>query len=177
MINIIDRKILTILQDGARTSNAEIARQVGLAPSAIHARLQKLEETGLIAGYTTRLDAAALGFGLTAFIFVRTEDTPGHIDSAVRLAALPEIQEIHHVAGEDCILVKVKVADTQSLARLMREEIGAIPTVKSTRTTIVLETIKESASLPLAVRDEACGEEAVGPKNGAGSRHAEESHA
>lgn len=177
MIDIIDRKILTILQGGARTSNAEIARRVGLAASAIHARLQKLEETGLIAGYTARLDAAALGFGLTAFIFVRTEDTPGHTASAVRLAAVPEIQEIHHVAGEDCILVKVKVADTQALARLMREEIGAIPTVKSTRTTIVLETIKESASLPLALREEACRDAGVGAQNGAGASGAEKNHA
>ncbi len=65
------------------------------------------------------------------------------------LAALPSVQEIHHVAGEDCYLLKVRVADTEDLARLIRERLGAIPSVRSTRTTIVLETLKETGRLPL----------------------------
>ncbi|CAN5122941.1 Lrp/AsnC ligand binding domain-containing protein [soil metagenome] len=169
MIDLNDIDIMNILQDNARTSNAEVARRVGLAPSAIHARLQKLETSGLIAGYAARLDAAALGFGLTAFIFVRTEEAPGHTDSAMRLAAVPEIQEIHHVAGEDCFLVKARVADTEALARLLRDQLGSIPAVRSTRTTVVLETIKETFTLPLAKQGGAC---ANGAANAAENNHA-----
>jgi ATPase subunit of ABC transporter with duplicated ATPase domains len=65
------------------------------------------------------------------------------------LAGRPEVQELHHVAGEDCYLVKVRVADTAELGRLLREKVGVIGSVRSTRTTIVLETIKETGRLPL----------------------------
>jgi len=84
-----------------------------------------------------------------AFVFVRTAEPPGACDAAVRLAAIPGVQEVHHIAGEDCYLVKVRAADPEALGRILREEFGAIGTIRSTRTTIVLETIKETAELPL----------------------------
>ena len=150
MIDTIDRQILAILQHDARTSNAEIARQVGMAPSATFERLRKLEERGVITGYSVRLRAELLGLGLLAFIFVRAEEGGAHAAQTERwLADIPEIIEVHHVAGEDCFLVKVRVADAAALGRLLRETIGGIPTVRSTRSTIVLETVKEHAPLPL----------------------------
>ncbi len=72
MINEIDAKILNIIQQDARISNAEIARQVGLAPSAVLERVRKLEERGVIRGYAAEIDAAQVDFGLTAFVAVRT---------------------------------------------------------------------------------------------------------
>lgn len=149
MIDDIDRKILTILQQNARTSNAEVARQVGMAPSAIYERIRKLEERGVIAGYAVRLDPGMLDRGLLAFVFVRTDEPIGVPETARRLAGIPEVQEVHHVAGEDCYLVKVRVADTDALGRLLRERFGGIPTVRSTRTTIVLGTVKETTTLAL----------------------------
>jgi Lrp/AsnC family transcriptional regulator, leucine-responsive regulatory protein len=149
MIDDIDREILNILQEDARTTNSEIARQVGLAPSATLERVRKLEARGLIRGYEARLDPKALGWGLLAFVFVRADERLGAEEAEQQLAAIPEVQEVHHVAGEDCYLVKVRVADTAALGRLLREKIGAIPTLRSTRSTIVLETVKESARLPL----------------------------
>lgn len=149
MIDDTDRAILRILQSDARTSNAEIARQVGMAPSATFERIRKLEERGIVRGYTTRLHAEALGFGLLAFVFVRADDLAGSPHAERRLAEIPEAQEVHHVAGEDCFLVKVRVADPAALGRLLRDQIAAIPGVRSTRTTIVLETVKEGAPLPL----------------------------
>lgn len=144
-----DTAILGMLQENARISNAEMARRVDMAPSAVHERIRKLEERGLIQGYEARLGARELGMGLVAFVFVRSNDTPGGVATAERLAALPEVQEVHHVAGEDCFLLKVRVADTQALSGLLRERIGAVPSVTSTRTTIVLDTVKETARLPL----------------------------
>ena len=149
MIDETDRAILRILQSDARTSNAEIARQVGMAPSAIFERLRKLEERGVVRGYAPRLDPDALGFGLLAFVHVRSDEAGGAPEAERRLAQIPEAEEVHHVAGEDCFLVKVRVADTAALGRLLREQIGGIPNVRSTRTTIVLGTVKEGAPLPL----------------------------
>jgi Lrp/AsnC family transcriptional regulator, leucine-responsive regulatory protein len=144
MIDDIDYKILEILQQNARTSNAEVARQVGMAPSAILERIRKLEERGVIEGYGVRVRPQAYGLELTAFVFVRADERPGEIATADRLAEIPEVQEVHHVAGEDCFLVKVRTEGTRALGALLRDRIGAIDTIRSTRSTIVLETIKDS---------------------------------
>ena len=159
MINDLDAQILTILQKNARVSNAEIARQVGLAPSAVFERIRKLEERGVIRGYSAHIDPHAVGLGLVAYTFVRSNDRPGGIQTAELLAEIPEVLEVHHVAGEDCFLVKVRAADTEALGRLLRERLGRISTISSTRTTIVLESVKETSELPIA--REAVAEEAA----------------
>ncbi len=149
MIDVTDSKILMILQRNARTPNAEIAREVGLAPSAVFERIRKLEERGVVHGYHAEVDPAAAELGLLAFIFIRSNDRPGGEDTSARLAALPEILELHHVAGEDCFLAKVRARDTDALGRLLRD-LGAIPSIASTRTTIVLGSVKETSVLPVA---------------------------
>lgn len=149
MIDDIDRRMLQILQQDARTPNAEVARQLGMAPSAIFERLKKLEARGIITGYESRLAPKTLGLGLLCFMTVRADEPAGAVETGRRLTQLPEVQEVHHIAGEDCYLVKLRCADTEDLARILRERIGAIPTVRSTRSTIVLNTLKESAQLPL----------------------------
>ena len=148
-IDDIDLQILALLQDNARISNAEIARQVGLAPSATLERLRKLEARGLLLGYRALLAPRPLGYPLLAFVFVRSDERIGDGTTGAQLAAIPEVQEVHHIAGEDCYLVKVRAADPAALGRLLRESFGAVPAVRSTRTTIVLETIREDGRLPL----------------------------
>ena len=148
-IDDIDREILTILQSDARTSNAEIARQVGMAPSAILDRVRKLEARGVLRACEARLDPHPFGLGLLAFVFVRSDERLRSGDTGNRLAELPEVLEVHHIAGEDCYLAKVRAADPEALGRLLRERFGAIESVRSTRTTIVLDTIKETTRLPL----------------------------
>ena len=146
----IDAKILAILQDDARVSNAEIARRLGMAPSAILERIRKLEARGAILSYEARLNPRTLNARFLAFIFVRTESVSDDSHVGAALAALPEAQEVHNVAGEDCFLVKARVADPEALSRLLHDRIGKIASVRSTRSTIVLETLKESTRLPLA---------------------------
>jgi Lrp/AsnC family transcriptional regulator, leucine-responsive regulatory protein len=143
----VDRAILRLLQQNARISNAEIARQVEMAPSAVLERVRKLEDRGVIGGYHARVSPRALGYGLTAFVFVRAEESLGAAGTAEQLRAMPEALEVHHVAGEDCFLVKVRTEDTESLGRFLRERLGPVETVRSTRTTIVLETVKETDEL------------------------------
>ncbi|MGE5177085.1 MAG: Lrp/AsnC family transcriptional regulator [Hyphomicrobiales bacterium] len=149
MIDDIDSKLVKLLQKDARASQAALARRVGIAPSAVLARLRKLERRGVIRGYETRLDPAAFGAALVAFVFVHAEERVGGLETGRRIARFPEVQEVHQIAGEDCYLVKVRVPDTEALGRLLRESIGALPAVRSTRTTIVLSSVKETALLAL----------------------------
>jgi Lrp/AsnC family leucine-responsive transcriptional regulator len=153
MIDGIDSKILTMLQANARVANTEIAKEVGMAPSAVLERLRKLEAQGIIKGYTTILDSRQLDYGLVAFVFVRTEESIGEVKTAKLLAAIPEVQEVHHIAGEDCFLVKVRAKDTNHLSEILRERFGKIKTLRSTRTTIVLDTVKESSTLPFNIKE------------------------
>lgn len=153
MIDDTDRAILRIIQENARTSNAEIARQVGLAPSAIFQRIRKLEDTGVIVGYTARLDPRAVGYALVAFVMIQTGEGAHAVDIATQLGAIPEVQEVHRVVGEDCFFVKVRVRDTDALGQLLDERIQRIPSVANTRTTIVLRTAKETTQLPLDLEE------------------------
>ncbi len=149
MNDVIDRKILTILQENARLSNAQIARDLGLAPSGVLERIRKLEKRGIVTGYHACLDAAKVGFGMTAFLLIRTDDRPGDTKTAYRLAEIPEVGEVHYIAGDDSFLLIARYGGHEDLSRLLREKIGAVMAVKSVRTSIVLETIKENGGLPI----------------------------
>src|SRR6266540_2523093 len=95
MINEIDKRILAILQENARTSNAEIARKVGLAPSAVFERIRKLEERRVIRGYRAEINPKVLGLAQLAFTFVRSNDRPGGVETGKKLAEIPEIHVVH----------------------------------------------------------------------------------
>ena len=148
-ISEIDLSILDILQTNARETQADIARAVGLAPSAILERIRKLEARGVIRGYAVQIDPRALDLGMLAFVSVRSEHGPGDDSVPRSLADCPEVLEVHHVA-EDCYLVKVRARDAEHLGSLLRTRFGRIPGVTSTRTTIVLETTKETPRLHIA---------------------------
>ena len=142
-IDEIDATLLDILQYNARTTQAELAKAVGLAPSAVLERLRKLESKGIIKDYVALIDPHAVDRGLLAFVAVRTRDFGPDMPSAIELARIPEVLEVHHVAGEDCYLLKVRTRDAEHLGQLLRQQIAGTPGVTSTRTTIVLETVKE----------------------------------
>jgi len=147
-LDAVDLKILNILQKNARTSNAEISRQVNMAPSAVLERIRKLERSGVVQSYETRIDPQAMGLSLTAFTFVHAEETIGSMETGKRLSEVPGVMEIHYCAGQDAYLIKVRAADTEALSRRLIE-IGALPTVRDTKSTIVLTTVKEEMTLPL----------------------------
>ena len=148
-----DAQILEVLQKDGRTTNVELARAVELSPAAALERVRKLEERGLIKGYTAIVDPHALDLGLLAFVFMRVddrEDVLGRAEStAEALAALPSVLELHHLAGEDCFLVKVRAKDTDDLYRILQYEFGRFKGIHGTRTTIVLKTVKENGVLPV----------------------------
>lgn len=143
-----DLMILSLLQPNSFLTNTDMAKKVGMAPSAVLERIKKLEQKGIIEGYPTRIKAEALELKLLAFIFVKTSEGPGNASVAKQLSKIPEVLELHHIAGEDCYLLKVRTKDPQSLIHLMREKFR-IPNLLSTKTTIVLETLKETNQLPI----------------------------
>ncbi|GAC1313339.1 MAG: transcriptional regulator DadR [Mucilaginibacter sp.] len=142
-----DLHILRLMQNNARISNADLARELGMAPSGVLERVKKLEQKNVILQYTARVNPAAIQQKLLAFIFMKATDGPGCNTTAQELAKIPEVQEVHHIAGEDCYLVKVRTYDSASLMHLMRSSFSKIPNLLSTRTTIVLETVKEQQQL------------------------------
>jgi Lrp/AsnC family transcriptional regulator, leucine-responsive regulatory protein len=144
MIDDIDLRIIELLHDDARVANAAIARDVGLAPSAVFQRIRKLETEGVIQGYHARLDPDALHQGLLAFVSVQTGEGARAAETSEMLAAIPEVVEVHRVVGDDCFLLKVRVRDTTALGTLLDEHIQRLPPVASTRTTIVLSTAKDT---------------------------------
>jgi Lrp/AsnC family leucine-responsive transcriptional regulator len=151
MIDAVSLKILKILQQKARIPNVEVARQVGMAPSAVLERIRKLEKQGFIDGYEVRLNPQRFAKSLVAFVTVKLKKPGEEIKVGERLSRIAEVQEVHYVAGEDAFLLKVRTADTAALSRLTRDKIASIAAVRSTRTAIALSTYKETARIPIEI--------------------------
>ena len=140
---------MDILQYNARTTQAELSKAVGLAPSAILERLRKLESKGIIKDYVALIDPHVVDRGMLAFVAVRSSDYGPDMPSALELSRIPEVLEVHHVAGEDCYMLKVRARDAEHLGQLLRQQIGTTSNVVSTKTTIVLETVKEDPRIAI----------------------------
>lgn len=132
-----DLLLVDALQRDANQRLEDLARLVQLAPSSVHERVRRLERDGIIQRWTVTLDAAALGLGVLAYIGVRSTK-PCH-ELLHELAALPEIEEVHSVAGELSMLLKVRVATTPALLGLV-DRLRLISGIEQTETTIVLKT-------------------------------------
>lgn len=148
MLDSTDIQILNILQENGKITNAELARQIGMAPSGVLERVKKLEQKGIIQGYEVRLNPKALGISLSTFIQIMTSDAVGSSEIGKQLASIDEVQEVHWTAGEYNYLVKARVSSTDTLALLMKK-FGEIPGVRDSRTTLVLDTLKETQALSL----------------------------
>lgn len=153
MIDDVSLKILKILQKKARIPNVEVARQVGMAPSAVLERIRKLEKMGIIDGYEVRLNPDRFNKSQVAFIRVHTGGQYREPALVKSLSGLPQVQEIHYVAGGDGYLLKVRETDTKALWRLVKERIAPLTGVVSTDTTIVMNTFKETARIPIDEND------------------------
>lgn len=147
MLDDIDRKILEILQADGRTTNVELARRIGMAPSAAFERVRRLEQRGVITGYAARVNPRAVDRPLLAYVLVRSDERINSSSAGEALAKLPEVLEVHHVAGQDSYLVKVRVKDPEALGKLLRDRFGAIDSVRSTQSIIALDTFKDTWAL------------------------------
>jgi DNA-binding Lrp family transcriptional regulator len=147
MIDDIDKKIVEILQENARISNAEIARRIGMTTSGVFERVKKLERKRIVAGYKAVIDPKALGMQLLAFVFVRIRPTKGVRETGRRIAEMPGVQEVFHLAGEESLLCKVRCKDMKFLEMLL-DRVNNIETVVATRTTLAFRAIKETSEMP-----------------------------
>jgi Lrp/AsnC family leucine-responsive transcriptional regulator len=132
----IDRAIVTALAADGRLSYTDLADRVGLSVSAVHQRVRRLEQRGVITGYAARVSHEALGLALTAFVAIRPFDPSQPDDAPQRLAPLPEVEACYSLAGEDSYLLLVRVTGPADLERLL-QQIRSAANV-TTRTTVVL---------------------------------------
>jgi len=148
-LDAIDRKILSLLQDNAKMSQAEVAKEVGLTAPSVNERIRKLERAGYIRAYVAILDERKLGHDITAFVEIFVEHPKfekAFIESA---SALDEVLECHHITGEFSLLLKVRVTDMTAFRRLLIEKLNTLRGVRQTRTVMVLATAKEQRRLKL----------------------------
>jgi len=138
----IDRQIVDLLARDGRMSFTDLGKATSLSTSAVHQRVRRLEQRGVIRGYAAVVDYEAMGLPLTAFISIKPIDPSQPDDAPDRLAAVAEIEACHSVAGEESHILKVRVARPGDLEDLLAR-IRAAANV-STRTTIVLSTPYES---------------------------------
>jgi Lrp/AsnC family transcriptional regulator, leucine-responsive regulatory protein len=147
-MDAIDRSVIATLQANGREAWARIGEQVGLTGPAVAERVRRLEEQGFIRGYAALIAPEAAGFPLTAFVSV-TLVGPEHRRAFLTLVAkLPEIQECHHVTGDDDYLLKLRCRGPADLERLLTEELKGGPGVARTRTQVALRSEKETVVLP-----------------------------
>jgi Lrp/AsnC family transcriptional regulator, leucine-responsive regulatory protein len=146
-----DRKILALLQADGRLTNNDLSERVNLSPSQCSRRRQRLEEDGIIRGYRAVLDRDRLGFSLVNVISVTL--ATHNRDNAQRFAELvsrlPEVQEAHALTGEMDYILKVVTPDLKSLSEFVNGVLLPHESVQHVKTAIVLETLKETGSLPL----------------------------
>ena len=137
-VEATDRQILSLLAVDGRMSFTDLGRATGLSTSAVHQRVKRLEQRGLITGYGATVNHAEVGLPLTAFISIRPIDSSEPDDSPERLRDIPEIESCWSVAGEESYILKVRVSTPIDLEDLLAR-IRAAANV-ATRTTIVLST-------------------------------------
>jgi DNA-binding Lrp family transcriptional regulator len=147
----IDRAILRILQADGRVTNADLARQVALSPPAVHARVRRLEEAGVVQRYVALLDREAMGYELLCLINISMERHRRKDIEQVRLAvqAMPEVLECHHLTGEFDYQLKVVVRNRKELEQFVLDRLSTIPSIAHIRTSLVFSEIKSTTELPL----------------------------
>ena len=138
IVEDLDRRILTLLASDGRMSFTDLGKATGLSTSAVHQRVKRLEQRGLIKGYGATVDFDQVGLPLTAFISIRPIDPSQPDDSPDRLSGITEIESCWSVAGDESYILKVRVAKPSDLEELLAR-VRAAANV-STRTTIVLST-------------------------------------
>ncbi len=144
-----DLDILKILQKKARIPNVEVARTIGMAPSAILERIKKLEARGVIQGDEVRLNPDMFDCAMTAFVHIQVKAPSRIQDAGEHLTGIEQVQEVHYLAGEDALMAKVKTSGNKELDTVIRKNIASIDAVLATRTSIALSTFKESAKIKL----------------------------
>lgn len=148
-LNRTDRRLLRLLQQDARTSYAELARQVGLSTTPCKERIKRLEREGVIRGYQAILDPDFLDAGLVVFVQIRLSRTSQDIFEEFKQSAfdIPEVQECYLVSGNFDYLIKARVADMNAYRAFLGETLLTLPGVQESTSYVVMEQVKETLTL------------------------------
>ena len=138
-ISTNDAKILAVLQRDGRRPYADLGAEVGMSGPSAHERVKKLEARGVITGYAAVVDPRAVGYDILAFSWITQAPGTNQHDLSDAFAAIPEIEECHHITGEADYLIKVRARDTRDLERVLRR-VQATPNVFQTETDVVLSS-------------------------------------
>jgi Lrp/AsnC family leucine-responsive transcriptional regulator len=149
-----DARILEVLQRDGRRPYADLGAEVGMSGPSAHERVKKLEARGVITGYAALVDPAAIGLDILAFCWVTQAPGTAATDLTNDFAAIPEIEECHHIAGEADYLLKVRARDTRDLERVLRQ-VQETRNVFTTETDVVFSSGFERRPLRLAETDRA----------------------
>jgi Lrp/AsnC family leucine-responsive transcriptional regulator len=149
----IDLRILNVLQSDGRVSNLKLAETVALSPTAVLARVQRLQRDGYILGYEALLNPVKLGAGMMVFVEVLLDRTTPNVFEAFKAAVqvYPEITECHMVAGGFDYLLKTRMADMMAYRAFAGTVLWQLPGVRETRTYAVMEEVKSTNRLALGV--------------------------
>jgi Lrp/AsnC family leucine-responsive transcriptional regulator len=134
-----DAKILSVLQRDGRLPYQELGAEVGMSGPSAHERVKKLEARGVITGYAAIVDPRALGYDILAFSWITQAPGTAQFDLTDAFAAIPEIEECHHITGEADYLIKVRARDTRDLERILHL-VQATPNVFQTETDVVFSS-------------------------------------
>jgi DNA-binding Lrp family transcriptional regulator len=145
----VDRAIVLLLQESGRMTNAALAEAVGLTATPMLQRIKKLEQSGVITGYTAKVDAAKLGRPVLAFVHVtlKGHGLPNHKRFVDSVVLLPEVLECHHIAGDEDFLLKVAMADIAELEHFLLHRLSSSGTIDRVKTTFVLSSAKHGAPI------------------------------
>jgi Lrp/AsnC family transcriptional regulator, leucine-responsive regulatory protein len=148
-LDATDRRILTVLQKDGRTTNADLAEQVNLSPSACHRRVERLEKDGFIAGYVALLDTRRIGRPTTVFVEITLQGQADDLLDAFEreVARVPDILECHLMAGTADYLIKIMAEDTDDFARIHRQFLSRLPGVRQMQSSFALRTVVKTTAL------------------------------
>ena len=147
----IDRRILRDLQNDGRMTNVELARQAHLSPPATHERIRRLQQDGVIEGYSVRLNAGKLQRALLIFVEVTLDRTSARVfeDFGAAVRRTPEIMECHMVAGGFDYLIKVRVRDMAAYRHFLGTVLVGLPGIRQTHTYTVMEEVKNTTEFAI----------------------------
>jgi len=151
MLDATDKKILTLLQENGRITNARLAQQIGLSPPAVLERVRRLESSGIIQQYVAILDRQQAGFSVQTIVMVcLSHHQISSLQSVKeRLTQMDEVLECHQLTGEVDFLLKVAVKDMTSYTDFVNNKLSGIPGIQNVKTSFILETLKNSTALKL----------------------------
>lgn len=140
-LDAFDRKILSALIRDARQTYAEIGESAGLSAPAVHDRVKRMKESGVIAGMSAMIDGTAVGKPFLAFIHVDAEGW-GKSQRMMKLRTFPEVEEMHSVAGDTCVILKVRTENALALEHFL-SQLYVLPGARNTKSFVVLSTYLE----------------------------------